>query len=100
MVGTHACSPECLFNTSRVMKGSWTRSRLFGFTLWGSASPCDDRILPQRGWPAFPIGAEAGLWGKIGRRSANNSKIMQMEANIFLFKQIKGLGMRAAMGES
>lgn len=78
--------PECLFNTSRVMKGSSMHARLFGFPPWRSASLYNDRILPQKGWSVFPIGTEAGLGGKIGHRSANNIKIMQMETHISLFK--------------
>lgn len=52
-----------------------------------------DRILPQRGWSTFPTGAEAGFQGGGG---ANNSKMMQMKTNIFLFKQITELKMRPA----
>lgn len=55
--------PGCLFNTSRVMKDSWKHSRLFDFSLWCSALPYDDGILPQW-WSVFAVVAQAGLEGK------------------------------------
>lgn len=74
--------PECLFNTSRVMKGSWARSRLFGFPpmLLGLTVRWQDfateRVVRLSHW------SRGESWGKIGHRGANNSKIMQMVTNI------------------
>lgn len=45
------------------MKDSWKHSRLFDFSLWCSALPYDDGILPQW-WSVFAAVAQAGLEGK------------------------------------
>lgn len=64
VVGTHACTPSvCLIHHE-----SWKAlERVQGYLVSPpccSASLCDDRILPQRGWSASPTGAGASLEGK------------------------------------